>query len=103
MSLTQQQKLDTILEFQENMALANLTIEAIADDFQATPEKVARILQLQQHSLEDPWIIKEYLTAKVEAAGQTPVLFTALAGDYHQYWFLDSQKISQMKLSPGNS
>lgn len=103
MSLTQQQKLDTILEFQENMALANLTIEAIAEDFQVPSEKIARILQLQQHALEDPWILKEYLTKKVEAAGQIPVLFTALAGDYHHYWFLDSQKIDQMQLSRGNS
>lgn len=102
MSLTQQQKLDTILEFQENMSLANLTIESVAEDFRVPPEKISRILQLQQNSIEDPWILKEYLTKKVEEAGQAPVPFTALAGDYHQYWFLDTETIDKMKLSSGN-
>ncbi|MEO1772100.1 DUF2316 family protein [Candidatus Enterococcus ferrettii] len=103
MSLTQQQKLDTILEFQENMSLANLTIEAVAEDFQVAPEKITRILQLQQNSIEDPWILKEYLAKKVEEAGQVPVPFTALVGDYHQYWFLNTRKIDKMKLSRGNA
>ncbi|MBO1308083.1 DUF2316 family protein [Enterococcus sp. 669A] len=103
MSLTPQQMQDTIQEFQENLALSGLSVEEIARDLHTTDEKIQRILHLQQRALEDPWIVKEYLTEKIEAVGKMPVPFTALAGDYHQYWFLNAGKIDKRKLSRGNS
>lgn len=102
MSLTSQQTIDTIAQLQENMRRASLSPTLIAEDFNVSPAKIERILHLEQSALEDPWILKVYLEEKLTQQGIVGVPFTALAGDYHQYWFLNSRKIDKMKLSRGD-
>ncbi|EAE6452031.1 DUF2316 family protein, partial [Listeria monocytogenes] len=53
-------------------------------------------------SLNDGWILRNYLLRKVAEVGKTPVPFTALSGDYHGYWFLDGEEIDSGILSIGN-
>ncbi|EUJ23039.1 hypothetical protein PGRAN_10148 [Listeria grandensis FSL F6-0971] len=102
MSLTHQQVTDTINQFQQNLILSELTTEQIASNFQTSTEKIDRILHLKQKSMEDPWILKAFLEQHILKSGKTPVEFSALKGDYHQYWFLQTKKIENMQLSKGN-
>ncbi|KGL46006.1 hypothetical protein BMT55_12155 [Listeria newyorkensis] len=103
MSLSPQQMKNTIHEFQQNFVLSGLTIEQIATELQTSPEKIHRILQLEQKSIEDPWILKEFLEQHILKSGKMPVPFSALQGNYHQYWFLKTKKIDKMQLSKGNN
>ena len=41
---------------------------------------------------------ENYLIDKVRKAGKTPTAFTALGGDYHVIWFLDSEYIDGGKI-----
>ncbi|MBC1573270.1 DUF2316 family protein [Listeria booriae] len=102
MSLTQQQVTDTIREFQQNLAISEWSVDQIAAELQTSSEKINRILHLEQQSIEDPWILKEFLEQQIKKSGKTAVPFTALKGDYHQYWFLKAKKIDKMQLSKGN-
>ncbi|MBC6309432.1 DUF2316 family protein [Listeria sp. FSL L7-1582] len=102
MSLTTQQVNDTIHEFQQNFIISELSVEQIATELQTSTEKIQHILNLQQKSIEDPWILKIFLEQHISKIGKTPVAFTALQGDYHQYWFLNTKKIDNMKLSKGD-
>ncbi|WP_430534186.1 DUF2316 family protein [Listeria rocourtiae] len=102
MSLTPQQMQNTKQEFQQNLELSRLTIEQIASELQTSPEKIECILRLQQKSIEDPWILKGFLEQYIVKSGKKPVEFSALQGDYHQYWFLRTKKIDNMQLSKGN-
>ncbi|MBC2317525.1 DUF2316 family protein [Listeria booriae] len=102
MSLTQQQVTDTIREFQQNLAISEWSVEQIAAELQTSSEKINRILHLEQHSIEDPWILKEFLEQQINKSGKTAVPLTALKGDYHQYWFLKAKKIDKMQLSKGD-
>ncbi|MBC2325110.1 DUF2316 family protein [Listeria booriae] len=102
MSLTQQQVTDTIREFQQNLAISEWSVEQIAAELQTSSEKINRILHLEQQSIEDPWILKEFLEQQINKSGKTAVPFTALKGDYHQYWFLKAKKIDKMQLSKGD-
>ncbi|ERL63806.1 DUF2316 family protein [Schleiferilactobacillus shenzhenensis] len=103
MSLTPSQKAATINEFRENIKLAGLTRQEICADLGISETKLERVLNLHQKSLEDGWILKNYLLAKVEEAGQKPVPFTALKGDPEDHWFLDVEKIHNGKMTPGDA
>ncbi|MBC2189335.1 DUF2316 family protein [Listeria booriae] len=102
MSLTQQQVTATIREFQQNLAISEWSVDQIAAELQTSSEKINRILHLEQQSIEDPWILKEFLEQQINKSGKTAVPFTALKGDYHQYWFLKAKKIDKMQLSKGD-
>ncbi|EAC5012502.1 DUF2316 family protein [Listeria monocytogenes] len=102
MTLSKEQIKATKSEFAENLALANLTIAEVAKELNTSEVKIERILNLKQRSLNDGWILRNYLLRKVAEVGKTPVPFTALSGDYHRYWFLDVEEIDSGILSIGN-
>lgn len=103
MSLTLEQQYATIHELAANLALTGLTKAQVCADLNISAAKLDRILNLQQVALEDPWILKNYLMDQVTTTGQSPIAFTALVGDYHQYWFLNSHLIDAGKLSAGDN
>ncbi|MBC1722688.1 DUF2316 family protein [Listeria seeligeri] len=102
MSLTKDQKIATKQELAENLALTNLTIAEVAAELNTSEAKIERILNLKQNSLNDGWIFRNYLLKKVAEKGLEQVPFTALGGDYHDYWFLDAGIIDAGILSKGN-
>ncbi|MFW3497775.1 DUF2316 family protein [Aerococcus viridans] len=85
MSLTYSQQKATISEFQDALMRSNLTIQEIAGDFKTSQKRIEAILNLQPLGIEEPWILKEYLNEKITDQSNSPVQFTALRGDYHQY------------------
>ncbi|EAG5589708.1 TPA: DUF2316 family protein [Listeria monocytogenes] len=102
MTLSKEQIKATKSEFAENLALADLTIVEVAKELNTSQVKIERIFNLKQRSLNDGWILRNYLLRKVTEVGKTPVPFTALIGDYHGYWFLDGEEIDSGILSKGN-
>lgn len=102
MTLSKEQIKATKSEVAENLALADLTIAEVAKELNTSEVKIERILNLKQRSLNDGWILRNYLLRKVAEVGKTPVPFTALSGDYHGYWFLDGEEIDSGILSIGN-
>ncbi|KRL86539.1 DUF2316 family protein [Lacticaseibacillus pantheris] len=102
MSLTQQQVEDTKREFAANFELTGKTPAAVAADLHITTTKLERLMTLQQQSLNDPWILRNYLLQAVTAAGETPIPFTALSGDWHRHWFLDADAIDRGHMTAGD-
>lgn len=102
MSLTTQQRAATQHELAENLALSGKSSTQVAADLHISPVKLNHLLTLTQISLEDPWILRNYLLDQVAAAGRTPVPFTALAGDWHRHWFLNSALIDARQMSAGD-
>lgn len=98
MSLNQQQTINTKNEFQENFKRSGQSLEQIAADLNTTPAVIADTLALNVSRIEDPWDLKNYLEAALQQQGVTNVPFTALVGDYHRHWFLDSQRIDKKKI-----
>lgn len=84
------------------MALTKLTIAEVAAELNRSEAKIKRISNLKESSLNDGWIFRNYLLKKVAEKGLTPVPFTAIGGDYHDYWFLDSRIIEAGVMSKGN-
>lgn len=103
MSLNPQQVTNTINELQANFERSGLTKTQVATDLHISLTKLDRLMTLTQESLNDPWILRNYLIEKVTENGQQPVFFTALAGDWHQYWFLNSHAIDQRKITAGDN
>ncbi|MFD1318384.1 DUF2316 family protein [Loigolactobacillus zhaoyuanensis] len=103
MSLNPQQVTNTINELQENFERSGLTKQQVATDLDISLTKLERLFTLTQSSLNDPLILRNYLIEKVEANGQQPVEFTALVGDWHQYWFLNSRVIDKRKITAGDN
>lgn len=101
MSLNPTERANTIKEFQENLKLSGLSVDEVADALNTTPSKITRILNLEQSALEDPWIVRNFLIETIKQNGQTPVTFTALKGDWHNYWFLNSHVIDKQKVTNG--
>lgn len=102
MSLSPNEKEATKEEFRANIKLAGLTRPAIAADLGISAAKLERILNLHQGSLEDAWILRNYLLTKIEEAGGQPVPFIALKGDPEDHWFLDAATIHHGKMTPGD-
>lgn len=102
MSLNQQQITNTINELQANFERSGLTKDQVAKDLHISLSKLNRLMSLTQNSLNDPWILRNYLIDKVKGNGQEPIPFTALVGDWHRYWFLDSHAIDQRKITAGD-
>jgi len=103
MTLNAQQMQATRDELQANFALTGLTKQQVARDLQISETKLNHLFDLTQQSLSDPWILRNYLIEKVEAAGKTPVPFTALGGDWHRHWFLDTNAIDNAQMTPGDA
>ncbi|WDF81722.1 DUF2316 family protein [Lacticaseibacillus pabuli] len=95
MSLTLAQQQATRDEFATNMQRSGLSLETVANALGTTPDVIAANLQLNSRRIEDPWIIRNYLLDEMQQHGQTPVPFTALKGDFHQYWFLNAAIIER--------
>lgn len=98
MSLSPQQIQHTKEEFQANFKRSGLSLEQIATDLETTPAVIAATLNLDVSRLEDPWVLKNYLEAALAQQGSASIPFTALTGDYHRYWFLNSCRIDQRKI-----
>lgn len=98
MSLSTEQKMKTIREFEENVTLTGLPLEQIALELGTDTEKLQQIMRLASGSMEEPWIARNYLIEKVTEIGNKPIPFSALKGDHHAYWFLDAEKIDQKKI-----
>ncbi|KZK38073.1 DUF2316 family protein [Lactococcus taiwanensis] len=103
MSLNPLQIQHTKKELRKNFELTGLSKSEIANDLKISEVKLEKIFNLKQRRLEDPWILRNYLLEKVEKTGQQPVPFTALAGDWHRHWFLDSNLIDQRQMSEGDN
>ena len=98
MSLSVKQKEDTRRELKENLDKSGVSVHEAADDLGTTEEYVMRLMRLEPKRLEDTWILKNYLIEKVRSGGKKPTAFTALGGDYHEIWFLDSEYIDGKKI-----
>ena len=98
MSLSAKQIQDTKRELQENLDKSGLIVHEVAADLGTTEDYVMQLLRLEPKRLEDTWILKNYLIDKVRKAGKTPTAFTALGGDYHVIWFLDSKYIDGKRI-----
>ncbi|MEG0373334.1 MAG: DUF2316 family protein [Enterococcus sp.] len=98
MSLNQQQMINTKNEFHKNFERSGLSLEQIAADLNTTADVIADTLALNVSRIEDPWVLKNYLEAVLEQLGITSVPFTALVGDYHRHWFLNSRRIDKKKI-----
>ncbi|MDV7719334.1 DUF2316 family protein [Pediococcus ethanolidurans] len=103
MSLNSQQVSNTINELHENFVRSGLSKQQVADDLHISLIKLEKLFTLTQSSLNDPWILRNYLIQKVEENGKVPVTFTALVGNWHQYWFLNSRVIDQRQMSAGDN
>ncbi len=95
MSLTKQQQTDTIAEFNENIRRLGQPLTTIAVALHTTPETIAAVAQLNARHIEDPWILRNYLLDQLHTANIPHQPFTALIGDYRDYWFLNSQRIAR--------
>lgn len=95
MSLTREQQADTIDEFADNMDRLGVTNEQVAEALGGTAEYAGRVARLEARNLEDPWVLKNYLLDVARDRGVELRPFTALGGDYHDYWFLDSGYIDR--------
>ena len=98
MSLTFAQQEATKKELKESMALVNMTAQDIANALLVDEQVVLNVLELKGKAIESPWILKEFLQEEARNQGKEPIAFTALTGDYHHYWFLNSKIIEQKKI-----
>lgn len=89
-------------ELAQNFALSGLTKEQVCTELNISSSKCDHVMNLNQQALEDPWIMKNFLIEKVKAAGKQPVPFTALSGDYHRHWFLNSKIIESGQMTAGD-
>lgn len=101
MSLNPAQMAATRRELAANFALTGMTKEEVASALNISETKLDHLFTLTQTSLNDPWILRNYLLEQVAAQGKTPVPFSALRGDWHQYWLLDADAIDEKRMSPG--
>jgi hypothetical protein len=102
MSLNPEQMDATRQELAENFALTGLTKAQVASDLAISETKLVHLFNLTQQSLDDPWILRNYLIEKVQANGKKPIPFTALSGDWHRHWFLNSKAIDARKMTRGD-
>lgn len=98
MSLTREQQEDTIRELAENMRRLGVTTQNLASALGSTPDYVEKVVHLHARNLEDPWVVRNWLLDLAHRRGIEPVPFTALAGDHHDYWFLDGAYIDRGRI-----
>ena len=98
MSLTAKQEEDTRRELRDNWEKAGVSIKQIASDLGTTEDYIEQLFRLEPRRYEDTWILKNYLIDKVREAGNKPTKFTALGGNHHIIWFLNSSYIDGGKI-----
>lgn len=91
MSLNFIERINTSKELRQNLKLSHLTIEHVVIDLNSSVQKINQILELDHVSPEDPWILKEYLSNKLQSQGIIGYLYSKLVGDFRDYWFLDTK------------
>ncbi|MFL2044408.1 DUF2316 family protein [Weissella hellenica] len=89
MSLNFSKRVNTSHELRQNLTLSHLTIEHVAIDLNTSVQKINQILELDHVSPEDPWILKEYLSNKLQSQGIIGYPYSKLVGDFRDYLFLD--------------
>ncbi|KRM43077.1 DUF2316 family protein [Lentilactobacillus parafarraginis] len=98
MSLNAEQTDTTRHELQENFELSGVSLAEAAADLKTSAKHLSQVLSLNPTRIEEPWVLKNYLDAKIQAAGKQPVAYTALVGDPKDYWFLSDQFIKAGRL-----
>lgn len=99
MSLSLRQQANTRDELKENFDKSGLTVETIAADLGTSVGYIKDLFRLRPRRLEDTWILRNYLLKAVRTKGEIPTEFTALAGDWHDYWFLNGGYIDRGEIS----
>lgn len=84
---------------QQNFERLGQPLTVVAQQLKTTPANITAILNLDDVAPEAPWILREYLNEALASAHQTAIPYSKLTGDYHQYWFLDSQRIERKQLN----
>ena len=95
MSLSFKQKADTRKELKENLRRSGLEVRQIAAAIQTTEKYIEDLLALKPRRSDDIWILCNFLIHAVLEKGMEPMPFTALKGDWHDYWFLDGDYIDR--------
>ncbi|MBT9671950.1 DUF2316 family protein [Secundilactobacillus kimchicus] len=95
MSLTIAQIEATKQEFKENIARSGLSLDDLALVLNTTSEVIAQSIAMHPRRIEDNWIIRNFLMKYMADNGIEVVPFTALLGDYHDYWFLDDRVVER--------
>ena len=98
MSLSPKQEEDTRRELKANLEKAGISIKQCANELGTSEEYIRDLLDLKPRKLEDTWILKNYLIEKVKEKGEQPVKFTALGGNHHIIWFLNSRYIDGKRI-----
>lgn len=89
MSLTPAQTEASRREFKENIKRSGLSLTDIANELGTTADVIARCIDMHPRRIDDNWIIRNFLLKYMTDHGIEPLPFTALVGDYHDYWFLN--------------
>lgn len=98
MSLTYEEQEMTREDLARAMAELGLTPEQVAVALGTTPQNLRRVMQLDIHRLEDPWVLRNYLLEQA-AERRVPVTFRVLNRDYHKLWFLDAAYIDRGQIA----
>lgn len=98
MSLTISEEQATRKELQANFKLSGLTVDQVAADLQTTPDYVDAVLELRVSRIEDPWILRNYLNAAIQAQQQQPIPYSRLNGSPLRHWFLNQGRIRRGSL-----
>ena len=95
MTLNQKQRDTAAKEFASALTKLQLTSEKVASDLQTPVNHLTEILQLkdQASTPENVWIVRNYFLEKEPA-----LTFSVLTLDYHDLWFLDSEKIDRKEI-----
>ena len=99
MSLSPRQIKNTRRELQANLERSGLNTVEVARGIGTSEEYVLELMDLRPKRLEDTWILRNFLIDAVIKTGQTPVEFTALKGDWHDYWFLNGSYIDGKRIT----
>ncbi len=95
MSLNIIERRNTIQEFKKNIKLIGLTTQLIARELEISEQQLIKIINLKCSRFEDPWIVRNYILDYAQEKGVELIPFSKLQGDYHDYFFLDSEYIKK--------
>ena len=98
MTLTEAEMERTRSELKSNFKKSGLTVEEVANDLKTTPEYIEELLELNPNRIEDPWILRNYLTDVLNEKSIEVTPFTVLVGRSERVWFLDSNYINNREI-----
>ena len=99
MPLTPAQEDATRAELKESFEKSGLTLAQAAKATGTSTDVIERTMKLDANRLEDPWILKNLFNDTISAKGAAPVIFSALKGDFHKYWFLNARIIERGQIA----